>query len=71
MFIMMPPTYHFRDLSNQAQMMSRQCENERLAMTLQYVALGSMIVMTGYAASQILKDVFGDHGHDHGHGRSR
>jgi hypothetical protein len=69
--MMMPPTYHFRDLGNQAQMMSRHCENERMAMTLQYVALGSMIVMTGYAASQILRDVFGDRGHDHGHGRSR
>jgi hypothetical protein len=52
-------------------MMARNCENERLAMTLQYVALGSMIVMTGYAASQILRDVFGDRGHDHRHGRSR
>ena len=52
-------------------MLSRNCENERLAMALQYVALGSMIVMTGYAASEILKDVFGDRGHDRGHGRSR
>ena len=68
---MIPPVYHFRDLSSQTQMMSRHCENERLAMALQYVALGSMIVMTGYAASEILKDVFGDRGHDRGHGRSR
>jgi hypothetical protein len=66
-----PPTYHFRDLGSQAQMMSRHCENERLAMALQYVALGSMIVMTGYAASQILRDAFGTAGRDQGHGRSR
>ena len=67
----MPPTYLFRDLGHQTQMMARNCENEKLAMALQYVALGSMIVMTGYAASEILKDVFGDRGHDRGHGRSR
>jgi hypothetical protein len=55
-----PPTYLFRDLGREAQMMSRNCENERLAMILQYASLGSMIVMTGYAANQILRDVFGD-----------
>ena len=64
-----PPTYHFRDLGNQAQMLSRNCENERLAMALQYVALGSMIVMTGYAASQVLRDAFGSHDRDRGRGR--
>lgn len=67
---MMPPAYHFRDLGS-PNMMSQHCENERLAMPLQYVALGSMSVMTGYAASQILKEFFGDRGHDNGHGRSR
>ena len=36
-------------------MMSKKCGNERLAMILQYVALGSMIVMTGVAASQSLE----------------
>lgn len=55
-----PPTYHFNDLGNQAQTMSRNCNNERVAMILQYVALGSMIIMTGIAASQVLRDVFGD-----------
>ncbi len=49
--------------------MSRQCNNERLAMVLNYVALGSMIVMTGYAANEILKDVFGSRDHDRGRGR--
>ena len=39
--------------------MSRNCNNERMAMILQYVALGSMIIMTGLAASQVLKDAFG------------
>ena len=33
-------------------------------MILQYVALGSMIIMTGVAASQVLKDAFGALGHD-------
>lgn len=68
-----PPTYHFQDLGSQAQAMSRNCNNERVAMILQYVALGSMIIMTGIAASQVLKDVFGstdDRGRGRG-GRSR
>lgn len=64
-----PPTYHLHDLGNQAQMMSRNCNNDRMAMILQYVALGSMIVMTGVAASQVLKEVFGSP--DRGRGRSR
>lgn len=67
----MPPTYYLRDLGPQAQMMARNCGNDRLAMALQYVALGSMIVMTGLAASQILRDAFGDRGQDHGHPRHR
>jgi hypothetical protein len=54
-----PPTYNFRDLGTQAQMMSRHCNDERLAMLVQYVALGSMIVMAGVAAGQVLRDAFG------------
>ena len=50
-----PPTYHLHDLGPQAQMMSKNCGNERMAMILQYVAIGSMIVMAGAAASQVLK----------------
>ncbi len=54
-----PPTYHLRDLGQEAQMMAKNCSNQRMAMVLQYVALGSMIVMTGIAAAQLLKDAFG------------
>ena len=43
-----------QDLGPQAQMMSKNCTNERIAMTLQYVALCSMIIMTGVAASQVI-----------------
>lgn len=64
-----PPTFHLHDLGSQAQMMSKNCNNERLAMILQYVALGSMIVMTGIAASQVLKDAFGSPDRDRGRSR--
>jgi hypothetical protein len=64
-----PPTYNLRDLGPQAQKMSKNCANERLAMILQYVAIGSMIIMAGAAARQVLKDAFGTP--DHGRGRSK
>ena len=54
-----PPSYHFSELGQQAQMMSKHCQSERMAMLLQYVAVGSMIIMAGAAASQVLRDVFG------------
>lgn len=66
-----PPKYNLHDLGSQAQFMSKNCDNERMAMILQYVALGSMIVMTGAAATQILRDVFGSPGSERGRGRSR
>ena len=66
-----PPTYHLHDLGPQAQMMSKNCNDERMAMVLQYVAIGSMIIMAGAAASRLLKEVFGSPGSEHGHGRSR
>ena len=66
-----PPTYNFNDLGPQAQMMSRNCNNERVAMILQYVALGSMIIMTGIAASQVLKDAFAKPNRRGRNGRSR
>ena len=66
-----PPTYYLQELGPQAQAMSRNCGNDRIAMICQYVALGSMIVMAGVAVSQVWKDAFGSHGHDRGQGRSR
>ncbi len=64
-----PPTYHLHDLGPQAQMLARNCNNERLAMVMQYVAAGCMIVMAGVALSQAWKDAFGKP--DRSHGRSR
>jgi hypothetical protein len=64
----MPPTYDLRDLGPQAQMLARNCNNERMAMTLQYVAIGSMIIMAGAAAAHLMKELFG---HTEHHGRSK
>ena len=66
-----PPTYNLHDLGNHAQFMSKNCNNERMAMTLQYVAVGSMIIMAGVAASHLLREVFGSPGSERGRGRSR
>ena len=66
-----PPTYNLHDLGPQAQMMSKNCNNERMAMVLQSVAIGSMIVMAGVAATHLLREVFGSSGPRHDHGRSR
>ena len=66
-----PPTYRLQDLGPQAQMMSRNCSNDRLAMILQYVAIGSMIIMAGAAASQVLRDAFGKPDRHRRDGRSR
>ena len=63
-----PPTYTLHDLGSEAQMMARNCNNERLAMVMQYVALGSMIIMAGAAAAHIMKDLIE---HSERHGRSR
>jgi len=64
-----PPTHFLGDLGPQAQMMAKNCNNDRMAMFLQYIAIGSMIIMTGAAAAQVLKDVFGTPGHDRGRSR--
>ena len=64
----MPPTYYLHDLGPQAQRMARNCNNERLAMTLQFVAIGSVIIMAGAAAAHLLRDLFG---HTEHHGRSK
>jgi hypothetical protein len=63
-----PPTYHLQDLGPQAQSMAKNCTNERIAMTLQMVAVGSMIIMASAAGAHLLKDLFG---RDEQHGRSR
>jgi len=64
-----PPTHYLHELGSQAQSMSKNANNERVAMILQYVALGSMIIMAGAAATQVLRDAFGPT--DRGNGRSR
>jgi hypothetical protein len=63
-----PPTHYLHDLGPQAQMMSKNCNNQRMAMILQSVAIGSMIIMAGAAAANIMKDLFG---HSEHHGRSK
>ena len=66
-----PPLYHLQDLGTQAHQMSRVSNSPRVAMLLEYVSLGSMIVMTGVAASQVLRDAFGSLDRDQGRDRSR
>lgn len=61
------PSYYLHDLGPQAQTMANNCNNARLAMTLQYVAIGSMIIMAGAAAAHLMKEMFG---HTEHHGRS-
>ena len=68
---MIPPTHNFNDLGLQAQNMSKNCNNQRTAMILQYVAVGCMVAMTGALAAKMLKEVFGSSSHEHSHGRSR
>jgi hypothetical protein len=62
-----PPIYDLHGLGPQAQMMAKNCHNERMAMTLQYVAIASMIIMAG-AAAHLMKELFGPTEH---HGRSK
>jgi hypothetical protein len=53
------PIYNFQEIGVHAQGMARDCKNERLAMILHSVAIGSMIIMAGAAATHLLKDLFG------------
>ena len=53
------PIYNLQDLGVHAQGMARDCKNERFAMILQTVAIGSMIIMAGAAAAHLMKDLFG------------
>jgi hypothetical protein len=63
-----PPTYDFRDLGPEAQRVAKNCANERLAVTLQCVAIRSMIFMAAAAAAHLMKELFG---HTESRGRSR
>lgn len=64
-----PPTYYLNQLGPQAQQMAKNTGNERMAMVLQSVAIGCMIIMAGAAASQVLRDAFGPSDHSRGRGR--
>jgi hypothetical protein len=48
--------------------MAEDCNNERLAMTRQYAAIGSVLITAGAAAGHLMKDIFG---HTQFHGRSK
>jgi hypothetical protein len=67
----MPPTYRLEDLGTRAHSMAKDCGNERMAMIMQYVAVGSMIIMAGVAASKMLREVFGSTDHHRGGGFER
>jgi hypothetical protein len=62
------PINNLRDLGPQAQHMANNCKNERLAMTLQCVAIGSMIIMAAATAAHVVKDLLGN---SELHGRSK
>ena len=62
------PIYSLRDLGPQAQQMAKNCNNERLAMTLQCVAIGSMFIMAAASAAHLIKDLLRD---TERHGRSK
>jgi hypothetical protein len=63
-----PPINNLQDLGPQAQQMANNCKNERLAMTLQCVAIGSMIVMAAATTAHVIKDLIR---RTERHGRSR
>ena len=63
-----PPTYNIQDLGIQAQTMARNTTNERMAMTLQMIAVGSMIIMAGATSVHLMKEMFGHTDHP---GRSK
>jgi len=49
----------FHRLGPQAQDMAKNCNNEKLALVFQYVAIGSMIVMGFAGLAHIVKDIGG------------
>lgn len=54
---MTDPMLHL--LAPQAQQMAKNCNNERMAMAFQCVAIGSILIMAGAAAVHLFKDVAG------------
>jgi hypothetical protein len=67
----LPPIHNPHNLgaqAQQAQEMAKNCKNERLAITLQCVAIGSMIVMAAASTAHLIKDLFR---HSERHDRSR
>ena len=67
----LPPIHNPHNLGTQAQQaqdMANRCKNERLAITLQCVAIGSMIVMAAASAAHVIKDLFRS---NERHGRSK
>jgi hypothetical protein len=62
------PVYNLHDLGPQALRMAQDCKNKRLAMTMEYLAVGSIIIMAGAAAAHLMKDLFG---RSESQGRSR
>lgn len=63
----MTPSHNPEHVAHMANSMSQHCKNEKLAMTLQYVAIGSMVCMALASAVHLVKDLFGSH--DNGHKR--
>jgi hypothetical protein len=55
----LPPVYRLDDIGQQVQGLARDCKNELLAMFLQSVAIGSMIIMASSAAAHLLRDLLG------------
>ncbi len=52
-----PSPQNLREFGERAQELAERCKNERLAMTMQYVALGSMILMGLASAVHVFKDL--------------
>jgi len=55
----MPPHSHFSGMGTQAQIMSRNCKDAKLAAAFQYVAIGSMVIMGIAGLAHLIKDIGG------------
>ena len=67
----MPSNFLFRFLGFQGRSMSRNCKDERMAMLLKNVAIGSLIIVTGITANQVLDELFGRPDDSRNQARSR